>query len=92
MKTLRRAHDPGTAFNCNTGKTVLVGGIAQAATEMNWISWQQWSRSFEHRKNAPDASWLCPHWRILALRHFTLGCSRSSLRAIEYGDGLEVAS
>ena len=46
MKTLPRAHEPGTYFNYNTGETVLVGEIVQAATKMtlsDYLSQKIWS-------------------------------------------------
>lgn len=45
MKSLRRAHHPGTVFNYNTGETVLVGEILQAATKMplsDYLSQKIW--------------------------------------------------
>ena len=45
MKTLPRAHEPGTVFNYNTGETVLVGEIVQAATKMtmsDYLSQKIW--------------------------------------------------
>lgn len=45
MKALPRAHDPGAFFNYNTGETVLVGEIVQAATKMtlsDYLSQKIW--------------------------------------------------
>lgn len=47
MKSLPKAAEPGTLFNYNTGETVLVGEIVQAATKMHladYLSQKIWSR------------------------------------------------
>lgn len=46
MKTLPKASEPGTKFKYNTGETVLIGEVVQAATKMplaDYLSQKIWS-------------------------------------------------
>lgn len=46
MKSLSKASEPGTSFNYNTGETILIGEIVQAATKMHladYLSQKIWS-------------------------------------------------
>lgn len=56
MKSLSKASEAGTVFNYNTGETVLIGEIVQAATKMrlaDYLSQKVWSTVAMES----DASW-----------------------------------
>lgn len=56
LKSLPKAAEPGTTFNYNTGETVLIGEIVQAATKMHladYLSQKVWSTVAMES----DASW-----------------------------------